>query len=142
MTLWRKAQWVIIFSALSAFTIFAVGDVGITHAEGYDGFIDHNVSRLHDGAKVYFADSEGHFGRQQYVCSITPAQLSDLEGSYTVTTKTYHVGHHTYTVAIVNVKKGQDTKGIKQIVGKRLAQDCKVQTNHSILYIFTVPELS
>jgi len=142
MSKWRNAQWVFIFGILFAFTFVTVGGASLTFAEGYNGFIQGNISHLSRGNMIYFADSQGYFGRQQFVCSITPTQLSDIESSYSVTTKTYTVKHHTYTVVTVSTNKGKGAKGIEQIVGKRLANDCKVQSTHSFLYLFTVPELS
>lgn len=142
MSVWRKFQWIIIFGTLSAFTLFTVGGMGVSYAQGYNGFITSNISHLPKGHMIYFADSQGRFDRQQYVCSISSTQLSSLESSYTVTTKVYNSKRHSYTIATVNITKGQSVQGIKQIVGRRLAKDCKAQTYHSVLYLFTVPQMS
>ncbi|HUB93603.1 MAG TPA: hypothetical protein VMB52_03815 [Verrucomicrobiae bacterium] len=139
MSIWRKAQWVLIFSILFAFTF---GSVGVTYAQSSNGFLDNSLGHLPNGHTVYFADSQGYFGHQQYVCSITSSQLTDIENSYTVSTKQYNVRHHTYEVAVVNLTRKQSTQGLEAIIGKRLTHNCKEYSNHSLLYIFTIPELS
>jgi len=141
MPVWRKIQWMIIFGVLSTFSLFMVSGMSVSYADGYNGFVKDSIAHLPNGRLVYFSDTEG-FHHQQFVCSITSSQLSSLESSYSVKTETHHTKHHSFTIAKVSIIRGQSVKGIKQIVGERLSKDCKVQTSHGILYIFTVPELS
>ena len=142
MSVWRKIQWMIIFGVLSTFSLFMISGMSITYADEYNGFVKDSISHLPSGRLVYFSDAQGWFRHQQFVCSISSSQLSSIESSYSVKTETYHSKHQSFTVAKVSVGRGQSAKGIEQVVGRHLTQDCKVQTSHSILYIFTVPELS
>src|ERR1700733_13368963 len=103
MTRWRKAQWVLIFGILLSFTF---GGIGVASAQSSNGILENSLGHLPKGYTIYFADSSGYFGRQQFVCSITSSQLSDLESSYSVSVRQYSVRHHKYEIAVVSLAKG------------------------------------